>query len=389
MSETRSRFRPFARLSTVLRGGVLVLLAALASPARGEPQNLILRAAGRVDLAGEIQQDGLVVIRDGRIVQVGGQAPAGAAVVDFPGAVLMPGLIDIESNLGAPGQLSESADVIDGMARARDAFNRHHSRLRAASAEGVTSFALCPDDLNLVAGRIAVCRTASAGAAPDLVSAEGPLKLSLSPAVYRTERRPTSRSGAIGMLRDLLAKPSDGGPALVEFATGSCPGFVATPSGADVLALLSMLESVRDCRVYVRHSEDAGDVAGELAARKIPVVVGPLDFRSSPRALRAAGILEAAGVNVAIAGGLPGEPADSLRVGAALAARYGMSPAAARRAISTVPADLLGVSGRIGGLVEGRSADVIVFSGDPLDLRSRVLAVYVAGVRQSPPTTAE
>jgi imidazolonepropionase-like amidohydrolase len=42
---------------------------------------------------------------------------------------------------------------------------------------------------------------------------------------------------------------------------------------------------------------------------------------------------------------------------------------------------VLGVADRIGALAEGRQADVVVFSGDPLDLRARVLAVYIAGQR--------
>ncbi len=376
------------RLRDVLCVGALLAIAV--SPAAfAEPQNLVLRGGVRVDLAGELQSDAVVVVRDGRIVQVGGQPPADGPVIEFPGAVLMPGLIDIDAYLGADGQRSESAAVIDPAARARDAFDRHSSRLRAACDAGVTAFALVPDDLNLIGGRIAVCRTATVGSLPAILSSDGPLKLSLSPAVFRTDRRPTSRSGAIGLLREALAKPELHGPALVEFATGRGAGYVATPGGADVLALLGLLDSQRDCRVFVRHTEDAVDVAHELGARKIAVVVGPLDFNASPRALRAAAAFEAAGTNVAIAGGLPGQPADSLRLGAALAVRYGMSPAAARRAISTVPAELLGVSGAVGGLVEGRYADIVVLSGDPLDLRSRVLAVYVAGVRQSPPQAAE
>ena len=69
------------------------------------------------------------------------------------------------------------------------------------------------------------------------------------------------------------------------------------------------------------------------------------------------------------------------RAAAAVAVRNGMTPAAARRAITSAPAAALGISDRVGSIERGRLADLVVFSGDPLDLRSRVLAVYVRGRR--------
>ena len=110
-------------------------------------------------------------------------------------------------------------------------------------------------------------------------------------------------------------------------------------------------------------------------------IVNPLDLTAARRDALAAGLFEKHGVKVAIAGGLPHAPADSLRIGAAVAARAGLTPEAARRSISIVPAELLGVDEQVGSIALGHQADLVVFSGDPLDLRSRVLAVYVGGQR--------
>jgi imidazolonepropionase-like amidohydrolase len=92
-------------------------------------------------------------------------------------------------------------------------------------------------------------------------------------------------------------------------------------------------------------------------------------------------VFEKHGVKTAIAGGLPTAPADSLRIGAAVAARNGLSLPAARKAITNIPAELLGIEEQTGKIEKGLRADLVVFSGDPLDLQSRVLAVYVSGVR--------
>ena len=78
---------------------------------------------------------------------------------------------------------------------------------------------------------------------------------------------------------------------------------------------------------------------------------------------------------------MPEHAADALRITAALAVRYGMDPAKARRAITGLPAIVTGVPKRIGSIKEGMDADLVVFSDDPLQLDARVLEVYIDGVR--------
>jgi imidazolonepropionase-like amidohydrolase len=155
---------------------------------------------------------------------------------------------------------------------------------------------------------------------------------------------------------------------------------LTAPSGADVLTAIELAEKFQ-IRLVVAHTADVHRVAESAAGKLAGFIVGPLDLSSGPRTARAAGLLEARKIPVAIAGGLPQTSADSLRVGAALAARAGLSPAAARRAITSAAAELLGVSDRLGAVAVGQRADLVVFSGDPLDLRTRVLAVYVGGLR--------
>ena len=86
-------------------------------------------------------------------------------------------------------------------------------------------------------------------------------------------------------------------------------------------------------------------------------------------------------IDVAFRGGFPESPPEALRITAALAVRYGMEPAAARRAMTIAPAKIAGVAGRVGAIAPGRDGDLVVFSGDPLRLDKVVLEVYVRGVR--------
>ena len=360
------------------------ILMAVSTVAATAEERFAIRAAAYVDASGELRQGALIVIENGSIASVNADA---ASIGDIPietfeGAVVSPGLIDVHAGLGADGQLSERQSAIQPDAAARDAFDRFHRQFRTALRAGVTSVGLSPDDANLVGGRLAICKTSGSDGAPYILSGDGPMKLSLARDVLQRDRKPTSRGGAVAMLRGALDAAHDlkDGSSMAALASGKLSAFVSAPSGADVLAMLRMARDY-GLKLTLVHQHDARAVGGAIATANAGVIVGPFGLTDSRRDVGAAGILEKRGVSVAIAGGLPGASADSLRLGAALAARGGLSLAAARRAITSAPAEFLGASDRIGSIAEGRDADVVIFSGDPLDLRSRVLAVYVDGRR--------
>ncbi|MEW6251009.1 MAG: hypothetical protein AB1716_10210 [Planctomycetota bacterium] len=366
-----------------------VLAASLHTAAQPAPTGKVIKAAAYVGPDGKLVSEGAVVAIEGeRIARVGGDVPAGTPVDEYAGAVLSPGLVDCLTTLGVLGDLAERQTALQPDVRAADAFNRFARELRAALAAGVTTFALVPSDDALVGGSIAICQTGGPEGKPRMLERNGPLKLSLSQDAFKTDREPTSRSGALGLLREALQAgrsvnppASDAGAASwTPFARGQRPGVMTAPSAADVLAALDLVDEFK-LRLALIHTEGALDIAGRLRERVAAIVVGPLDMTSGLRATRGPRLLAQQQVPVAIAGGLPGYPADTLRIGAALAARAGLDPGLARQAIAAVPADVLGVGERVGALAPGRQADVVVFSGDPLDLRSRVLAVYIGGQR--------
>ena len=367
----------------------VVLLMTASANGQADSARRVLQAAAYVDAEGQIAKGGVLVIDGEKIVQLGGDPPADLPVDAYPGAVLCPGLIDCHSALGALGGLSERQQAVQPRVNARDAFDRYARQLRLALAAGVTTFALAPDDRNLIGGQMAICQTAGPDGRPRLLTNAGPLKLSLSAQTFRPDRDPTSRSGALGLLRETLevlgvGQSSSFAPLgddpVAAFAAGRLTGFVTAPGGADVLACLQLAQDY-GLRLVPIHTVDARRVAETVAGRVAGIVIGPFDLTTGQRAAVAAGLFARHGTPVAIAGGLPTSPPDSLRLAAAVAARAGLAPPAARRAITAVPAELLGIGDRVGELSAGHQADVVVFSGDPLDLRSRVLAVYVAGRR--------
>lgn len=342
--------------------------------------SVLIKAPRWLDADGRLQSGAAVLVSDGRIADV--NAVQADVTHEYADGVLCPGLVDIGAQLGAAGQLRERQSALQPNASAADVFDVTSEQLRQALHAGVTAFALSPDDSNLVGGAVAVCVTGGPSG-PTVRAPRACLKLSLSPEAFLADREPTSRSGAIGLLRDALREAREDARAdglFSEFAAGRSTGLFAAPSGADVLSVLNLAEEF-GLRLAIEHTDDARDVAGAIARAGAAAIVGPLGLDASIRQARAAADYAKAGVRIALAGGLPQRSADSLRISAAVAVRAGLDPAVARRSVTRTPAEILGVADQLGAIEKGLRADLVIFSGDPLDPRSRVLAVYVAGQR--------
>ena len=330
---------------------------------------------------GSLATDRLVEIDGrGRIRRVVGAAelPSGTEAVRLPeGSVLSPGLIDLMSRVGVWGQNDEPMHPIDPEVTVADAFAPDAPDLAAACAAGITAAMIVPRFDGLVDGAAAMVRTA--GQSP-IVEREAALVTGLGEPALQTAFGPTSRAGALFALRDAI--PSGGGElASARFAAalnGELPVFARAVETEDVSAWLRFW-SARGVAPVIVHADDAVEIAEELAEYEVAAVVGPYGFTSSERLLHGAAALDAAGVPVAFASGYPASSPDQLRMTAALAVRYGMSPESARRAMTSEAARLAGMDSEMGRIAPGCAADLVLFSGDPLRLDSRVLKVWVGG----------
>jgi imidazolonepropionase-like amidohydrolase len=138
-------------------------------------------------------------------------------------------------------------------------------------------------------------------------------------------------------------------------------------------------------RIVLRGATEAWMLADTLAARKVPVVVGPLtsvpDGDAPYDAIYAnPGVLAKAGVTIAFQTDDSGEgDARNLPYNAALATAYGLDPEEALRAITLNPARIWGVADKLGSIEPGKVANLFLTTGDPLDVRSQVRHVFIRG----------
>jgi imidazolonepropionase-like amidohydrolase len=368
-----------------------------------------------VPVAGPPVEDGVVLVADGRIEAVGRdlRVPEGAERVDAAGKVVLPGLVDAHTHLGvheeaegwAGQDTNEMTDPVTPQVRALDAINPADLGFADAVAGGVLTVNVNPGSGNPIGGQSAAVRSAGRTVDEMLLRAPSGLKSALGEnpkRVYGDRKQlPSTRLGTAAVIRDALVKTrnyldkldrgDDGDPperdlrweALGLVLAGEIPWRQHCHRADDIATALRLADEF-GYRLVIDHGTEAVLLADRLAERGVPVLIGPLLTSRSKvelrnRSLANPGRLAAAGVELGIITDHPVVPIHLLHVQAALAVREGLDPAAALRAVTLTPARVLGLDDRLGSLEPGKDATLCVWSGDPLDARSRVEAAWIEG----------
>jgi len=396
---------------------------ALAAPAAAETVAIVDATLLTMTEAGTIGK-GTVLIRDGRIASIGANVavPPDARIVDGRGGVVTPGFIQADSTLGAVevSQVPASAD------------RATHSRTISAGFD--ISLGLNPDSILLPVSRLAGITHAvttplyddrsgrdlqfSGQAAvidlaqrPDMVTRPR-VAMVLEMGEGGAERAGGARGSAIVALRATLADVrhfarhraaydrGEGRPqtlsridleALVPVAEGRMPLIIKVDRASDIVEMIALARE-EGLRIILDGAEEGWRVADAIAAAKVPVIVDPLanlphSFSQVGASMDNAARLHAAGVAVVLkAGSGVAHRARELRYSAGNAVAWGLPHDVAVAAITINPARVFGVADRIGSLAVGRAADLILWSGDPLEPLSQPRLIFVEGLEK--PLTA-
>jgi imidazolonepropionase-like amidohydrolase len=371
-----------------------------------------------VPVDGEPIEGGTVLIDNGKIVAVGGQAevdvPEDAALVDASGAWVLPGFIDAHAHLGvheegegwSGNDTNEMTDPNGARFRAIDGIDPFEIGFDDALAGGVTSVVIKPGSGNPIGGQTVGVKTWGRTIL-DMVFAES---VSVKSALGENPKRvygeknqtPSTRLGVAATIREAFTKArnyaaqrahaeSEGKPfdvdLTLETLTRVLDGELAwdqhTHRADDIVTAIRLAEEF-GYRLVVNHGTEGHLIADVLAEHDIPVIFGPLFTTRSKvelrhRSLRGAGIMARAGVRLAITTDHPVVPINFLVHQATLCVKEGLDPETALRALTVNPAAMLGLEDRVGALKPGLDADVVIWSGDPLDVMNRAMRVFVKG----------
>ncbi len=365
---------------------------------------------------------GTVLVMDGVIAALGADlrlpdltgSGEPLPVVDAGGRWLLPGFVDAHTHLGtheeaqgwAGNDTNELTDPNTAAVRAIDAINPFDLGFDDALSGGITAVNVNPGSGNPIGGLCVALHTHGRVVDAMVLRSPSGLKSALGEnpkRVYGDRKQlPSTRLGVAAVIRSAFAEargyldrrsataaeetplPTDLKlEALSAVLRREIPWRQHCHRADDIATALRIADEF-EFRLIIDHGTEAHLIADLLVEREIPVLIGPLMTSRSKvelreRSLANPGRLAAAGVEISIITDHPVVPAQYLVHQATLAVKEGLDPVTALRAITLHPARAMGVDDRIGSLAVGKSADLVLWSGDPLDVMQRAEQVWIAG----------
>ncbi len=357
-------------------------------------------------------QDATVVLANGKVQSVGpgsSPVPPDAYIIDAHGKVVTAGFIDANTDVGVI-EVDEERATNDTDARGplvpalrmADGYNPRSTLIPIARSGGVTSVVVAPR-----AGALAG-QSALADLAGD-TQAEAIVRPALAQ-YARVDEQEAEEAGTRGALWMLLREALDDTrfyaahkaqydanaarhlglsrvslEALLPLLRGEQPLVVTAHRASDIESALRLAAEFR-LKLVLLGASEAWLMADEIAKAKVPVIVDPLqDLPERFDRLRSrsdnAALLSRAGVSVVLST-FSSHEVRLLWQKAGNAVRLGMDHDAAIRAVTEAPADAFGLKG-YGRLEAGAVGNLVVWSGDPLQIGTRVEHVFVRGREQS------
>jgi len=410
----------------VIRRIAAALLLAAAAPASAQTFAIVNGTVALGDGSQPIP-NGTVVIRDGRIVAAGGmrmKLPAGTQVIDATGKWVTPGIVAGFSRLGLAdvdlsaegaddtnnnGPFNAAIDVVP-------AINPLYQTVGVNRADGVTRALVAPSaGKSIFAGQGAVIDT---GADMDPITAARKFQF-VELGETGKDKAGGSRASAYVLFRNALREAAElsgvarpiavrhqrsedvlltrfDAAALLPVLQGKQYLFVHVERASDILQVLELKQEFRALKIVLVGASEGWMVADRIARSGIPVIASavndlPASFEQLAATQSNVGRMRSAGVNVSI-GMIDDSDTRNLFMERQYAANLvglqkvpgatGVSWGEALAMITSRPAQAVGMGGEIGSLAPGRRADVVIWSGDPLEGSSAAEQVYIDGVRQ-------
>jgi imidazolonepropionase-like amidohydrolase len=363
----------------------------------------------KVYLPGGPRTGAKVVLKEEVILGVDGPTPDGCETVDVSGKVLTPGLIDAHTQLGlveielepftVDADAGSMGDPAGRPVRASfgvaDAYHPRSTLIPVTRLGGVTSAVVLPGG-GVVSGRSSWVDLAGGTQREAVRNAQLALHMAvggglaasradswnLVRALFEEGRRFASRKADWDQnkLPELLFDVRELG-AVAPVLDGTMPLVVRADRASDLEAALRLAKDL-GLRLVIDGGAEAWLMAEELGKRRVPVILDA--YRYAPSLVDDhqarpdnAAILHRAGVPI-ILSAYQSHNARTLRQLAGNAVREGLDHPAAIRAITQNPADAFGMI-RHGRITVGSLANLVVWSGDPLEIATRVERLYIGG----------
>ena len=380
-----------------------------------------------------IIEHGVLVMSGDKIVAVGQESstkiPKDARVIDVTGMTVYPGLIDSETNLGLTeisaedmtNDLVETSEEIMPHMHVYDAFHAESELIPVTRLNGITNAIVAPDSKDTLPGQDSFIQLAGTSSPDMLLVRDIAMPLNFTGDQRRNEPRdkrkfPSTRMGMAAQLRQAFLdaqdyeqhwadyekkkneasqKPDDKDKktpsppkrdlkleALLPYLQGKKPIVLAAEEPNDLDAAVSLANEFK-LKFILNHISQAQPVLDYVASLKVPVIVGPIYEEPKPYERYDAvyslpAQLNKRGVKIVFAS-YDAHNVRNLPYQAGYATAFGLPPDEALKAITLNAAEIWGMADKLGSLDVGKTANVVVANGDPLDVKTDVKQVFIDG----------
>ncbi len=362
--------------------------------------------------AGVLQGD--ILIDNGKIKAVGKDLAVDAKqVIDASGYNIYPGLFEAHCHLGLHessiqfegNDVNESTDPITPQLRAIDGINPMDETVRLACSHGVTTVCAGPGSANVIGGTFTTYKTNGACIDKMIIKDNVAMKVAFGEnpkRVYQNSKIKT-RMQTAAYLRETLLKTKEylvkkeaAGDdiskcpaldmkleAMIPVIQKKMPLKIHVHRADDILTALRIVKEF-DLNCTLDHCTEGHLILDEVKASGFPALVGPSlgnksKFELKEKSFNTPGILNKAGVKIAIITDSPVIPQEYLSLCAALAVKHGLDEMEALKAITINPAEILGIADRVGSLETGRDADLVFVKGNLLSYEAEVMKTMING----------
>jgi len=385
-------------------------------------------------------EDGTILLQSGKILAVGSAAsvkvPKNAVIVDAHGLTVYPGLIASETTLGLSevesdevnNDLVETSEEIFPQMHVYDAFHAETERIPIARFNGITNAVVAPAGEDTMPGQDIFIQLAGRDRDAMILARDNALEMNFGTDPKRKGKFPATRMGEISQLHQALidateymhkkdaAAAAKSAPAkestdtkdskekdhkaeppkfdlrneaLIPYLKGEKPVIIGVEEGHDVEVIMALAQEFH-LKVVLDHVTHSQEILDKIASYHVPVIVGPIfELPRANERFDAVYTLPAElakrGVTIALLSGDAGGPggAQALRnlpYAAGTAVAYGLPYDEALKAITLNPATFFGMADKLGSLDVGKTANIVLANGDPLDVRTSVKQVYIDGI---------
>ncbi|MGF6907148.1 amidohydrolase [Fusobacterium sp. PH5-44] len=336
-------------------------------------------------------------------------------IIDATGKIISPGFIDAHTHLGLWGDsagsenidVNETSSPITPNLRAIDGIDPCDKIFQEAYEGGITAVAAGPGSANVLGGQFAAIKTF--GTRIDNMIIQEPIAMKCAfgenPKKFYggKNQAPTTRMGIAALLRETLSKAKEYSAkidsakkdvknlppfdaklhSLIPVIKRQIPLKAHAHKANDIFTAIRIAKEF-NLKLTLEHGTDTISIIDELVRENLPIIIGPsLGHRSKielkNKSFETAGILNKAGIKIAITTDSPVVPLHHLPICAALCAKDGLDKWEALKAISIYPAEILGLDKSIGSIKTGKDADIVIWSGHPLLLDSKVEYTIING----------